>query len=184
MTAGSGSIAIGDGANTSNNANCIAIGYAKTDFIGEINITNGMFTTLGDIHTSRFPAWTTTTTATPTEVGMSTGGSIAVPTKYIILTTNSTYIFDIDVVARKSPTGTDYSAWNLRFCINMEADASTTSIIGSVTKTLIGQTAGASGWDVSVTADTTNGRPKITVTGEASKTIRWLADIKMSKVKG
>jgi len=38
------------------------------------------------------------------------------------------------------------------------------------------------GWDYTVTADTTNGRPKITVTGEAGKTIRWTAFIRTTEV--
>jgi hypothetical protein len=31
------------------------------------------------------------------------------------------------------------------------------------------------GWDVALTADTTNGSLKLAVTGEAAKTIRWVA---------
>jgi hypothetical protein len=38
---------------------------------------------------------------------------------------------------------------------------------------VLGETNNA--WDVSLTADTTNGSLKLTVTGEAAKTIRWAA---------
>ena len=130
-----------------------------------------------------------TTTATATEIGLAGAGTNAelrslTPTGFIILTLNSTYIFDCNIVARKSPTGTDYSAWNLRFCINQEANAASTALVGTPVLTLIGQTAGASAWTAAVTADTTNGRPAIKVTGAASTTINWVMDARVTKVGG
>ena len=42
--------------------------------------------------------------------------------------------------------------------------------------------AGAATWSVAVTADATNNRLAITVTGEADKTIRWVATVEMAEV--
>jgi hypothetical protein len=47
--------------------------------------------------------------------------------------------------------------------------------VGAVSKTIIAETNVA--WDATVTADATNGALKVTVTGEAAKTIRWVASV-------
>ena len=142
------------------------------------------FALRGDATTSLLRHWATTTNTTPTEIGTNGQNVTTSPTSRIVLANNSTYMFDCDIVARVSTTGTDYSAWKVTFCINREANAASTALVGSVTKTVIGQTAGASAWDVTVTADTTNGRPNISVTGAASTTIRWVCNTKMTKVSG
>ena len=123
-----------------------------------------------------------TTNATVTEVGFSLAGNT--PTNYIALTNDSSYIFDCDIIARNTATDTESKAWNLKFAIRRGTSAANTALIGSATKTVVGEDTGTSSWDVSVTADTTNGRPNISVTGEAAKTIRWVANIRMTKVTG
>lgn len=164
-----------------------AVGFGPwvgTDFQGEIGFCTGRWTSNGDFKIFMVPLRQQTTDATPLEFTTGKGDQGAVATSPIVLTNNSTYIFDVDIVARKSTTGTDYSAWNLKFCINREANAASTALVGTVTKTLIGQTSGASTWDVSATADTTNGRPNISVTGQASTTIRWVGNVRGTKVQG
>jgi len=176
---------------TASSHNAMAFGpNAVPDGIGHICYTNGVFastagTALGGMYLLRMQ----TADATVTELAMTLDGTnaqlnSATPSGYITLTNNSTYIFDCDIVARKSTTGTDYSAWNVKFCINREANAASTALVGSVTTTVIGQTAGASAWAITTTADTTNGRPAIKVTGQAATTIRWVANIRVTKVKG
>ena len=51
----------------------------------------------------------------------------------------------------------------------------TLTLIGSE-KTEVAEDTAA--WDVNVTADTTNGRPDIEVTGEAAKNIDWYASVR------
>jgi hypothetical protein len=167
-----------------------AWGNAVGDFAGHNVTVNGNWDTMTGANLSARAhgvmtaiGWQTTTNATPTEVGFAANGSDT-PTNRIALVNNSTYIFDCDIVARTSTAGTNYSAWNLKFCINREANAATTALVGTAAKTLIGQTGGASAWDVSVTADTTNGRPNILFTGAAATTIRWECNIRMTKVSG
>jgi len=184
VTAGQTAVAIGYNAQGTNQG-AVAIGpWAGTDFQGEIAFGTGRWTANGDFKLSMVPLRVQTTDATVTEMTTGKGDQGAVAASAIVLTNNSTYIFDVDIVARKSTTGTDYSAWNLKGCINREANAASTALVGSVTKTLIGQTAGASTWDVSMTADTTNGRPNISVTGQAGTTIRWVGNVRMTKVQG
>jgi hypothetical protein len=45
------------------------------------------------------------------------------------------------------------------------------------------KSSGASTWAVALAADTTNGCLKITVTGQTSKTIRWVARVMSTEVK-
>ena len=142
------------------------------------------FVTRGDAQTSNLRHWQTTTNGTATEIGTSGSSSSTTPTGRIVLTNDSSYIFDCDIIARNTATDTESSAWNLKFAIRRGAAAANTALIGSATKTVIGQDSGTTTWGVSVTADTTNGRPNISVTGEASKTIRWVANIRMTKVSG
>jgi len=87
-------------------------------------------------------------------------------------------------VARNIATDTESAAWNLKFAIRRGAAAANTALIGTPVRTTIGVDAGVVGWDVGVTADTTNGRPNIQVNGESGKTIRWVANIRMTKVSG
>lgn len=181
-----GGIAIGSPASAATNGS-IAIGVnATTEFPGQISFsTGGGFNSTG--LTAMFgvvPLWARTTDATPTLLGASGGSATNNPGQTLTLANASTYLFDIDIVARKSAAGTDYSAWNLKFCINREADAASTALVGTLIKTLIGQTAGASTWDVTCTADTTTGYPNIRVTGQASTTIKWAGQARVTKVGG
>lgn len=61
-----------------------------------------------------------------------------------------------------------------------DANAGTTALIGSVSKTVLAETNVA--WDAAVSADTTNGSILIQVTGEAAKTIRWVAVVQTVEV--
>lgn len=181
----SGSEQISIGRNCSGSqANSINIGsYAAAEFPGQVVFQTGSFSSGTDTQVGVFPMLMTTTNATATEMGTGQGLANGTPTNRIILANNSGYIFDCDIVARQNTTG-DTSTWNLKFAIKRGANAAATVLMGSPTATLIAQDAGASAWTVGVTADTTNGRPKIEVTGEAAKTIRWVANIRMTKVAG
>ena len=167
--------------------NSVAFGTQGRSYCpGEFSFSAGAFSTRGDSVVSTVHLWCSTANATPTELGTGSGTATATttPTGRIVLTNDSSYIFDCDIIARNTGTDTESSAWNLKFAIRRGTNAASTALIGSATKTVIGQDSGTTGWDVSVTADTTNGRPNISVTGEASKTIRWVANIRMTKVSG
>lgn len=166
----------------------VVIGYRDSpEFVGQfIFAVGGTFSAAfgGEATISAVKAFQTTTNATATELGIAGNAVTTTPSGRIVLTNDSSYIFDCDIIARNTGTDTESSAWNLKFAIRRGTNAASTALIGSATKTVIGQDSGTTGWDVSVTADTTNGRPNISVTGEASKTIRWVANIRMTKVSG
>ena len=145
--------------------------------------TGGGFSSINQAAAGIGKFFTTTTSATPVELGTTTTTSTA-PTNYVNLVDDSSCIFDYDIVARNTATDTETAAWNLKFVIRRGAGAGTTTIVGTPNKTVLAQDTGTTTWDVSVTADTTNGRPNISVTGEASKTIRWVANARMTLVVG
>lgn len=174
--------AIGDNA-TANGTNSTAVGYqSMANTASETAFGGGSFASAGDNTVSFMKQWMTTTNATTTELG--SGTTSTTPTSHIILSNSSTYIFDCNIVARKSTAGTDYAAFQLIFCINREANAASTALVGTPIVNIIGTTVGAATWTVGVTADTTNGRPNISVTGQAATTIRWTANIRVTKVSG
>lgn len=179
------SVALGAASSVGSKAGGVAVGYQSLcDFIGEIAFGTGNFSSAGDAKVSYVPMLMTTTNATPTEMSTMAGANATAPTNRIILTNNSTYIFDCQIVARQSTTGTDYAAFQLTFLITREANAAATALVGTPVATSIAATAGAATWTCGVTADTTNGRPNISVTGAAATTIRWVANIRMTKVSG
>ena len=172
---------------TATPSNCVAIGRgAKTEFNSEMVFTGGTLAGAGTVKSSTIVSFMQTTTATPTEIGqpdVNTGQSLA-PTGRLNLTNDSSYIFDCDIIARNTATDTETSGWNLKFVIRRGTNAASTTIVGTATKTVLAQDTGTTTWDVGVTADTTNGRPKIEVTGQAAKTIRWVVNTRLTKVSG
>lgn len=166
----------------------VVIGYRDSpEFTGQfIHAVGGNFAAGfgGDAVSAVVKAFQTTTNATATELGIAGNNVTTNPTGRIVLTNDSSYIFDCDIIARNTTTDTETAAFNLKFCIRRGTNAASTTIVGTPVKTILAQDTGTTSWDVSVTADTTNGRPNISVTGEASKTIRWVANIRMTKVSG
>lgn len=160
----------------------------STDFTGETTFSNGSFTTTGDCKISVLAMRIVTSNATATELSTgfasTTTNISASPTERLVLSGDSSYIFDCDIIARNTATDTESKAWNVKFAIRRGTNAASTTLIGTPTVTLFGEDTGTTAWAVGVTADTTNGRPNISVTGEAAKTIRWVANIRMTKVSG
>jgi hypothetical protein len=115
-----------------------------------------------------------TTEATPTV--LSSGGG-----NQIFLQNNSAMRFNILVIANVTG-GENTSGWELKGVIKRGANAASTALVGTVTTTLVGQDAGASGWAIAATANTTNGGLTITATGQAETTIRWVATVECAEV--
>jgi len=113
-----------------------------------------------------------TTDATATV--LCSDSSAAGTTNQVILPNNSAYYFKVSVIAGVTGAG-NTKAWKLEGAIKRGAGVGTTAIVGSVVTTIVAADAGASTWTVTATADTTNGGLAITVTGQASTTIRWVA---------
>lgn len=134
----------------------------------------GGFAGQGDAQIGRYLLRRITTDATATV--LTANGSTASASTIILMPNNSAYTFSGKLVARQNTTG-DCASWRFEGTIRRSANAAATALVAAVTPTSVSADAGAAAWTVTVTADTTNGALTITVTGEAGKTIRWLADV-------
>jgi hypothetical protein len=176
------SAVIGGASNTASAASSAVIGGSRAvaNRIGMQAYANGQIATTGDAQRGAVVMRRQTTDATPVPLSMDgaapTGATITSSTHFILLN-NQAVFADIRVVAR-STSGTDHAAYMRRVLIKRDANAASTAIIGTVlSPTADIESAGASAWDVAITADTTNGGMLITVTGAASTTINWVASV-------
>jgi len=122
---------------------------------------------------------TQTTDATATVLRSNT--SAASTTNQIILPNNSAYAFKGTVIANVTGGG-NTKAWAIEGAIKRGANAASTALVGTPTVTSAYADAGAATWDITATADTTNGGLKITFTGQAATTIRCVAKLETTEV--
>jgi hypothetical protein len=119
-----------------------------------------------------------TTNNTPTVLRSNT--SAAGTTNQLILANNSAvYVFGY-VIANVTGAG-DTKSWIMSATVKRGANAASTTVVGSLIASQQAD-AGASAWDVTVAADTTNGGLAVTVTGQASTTIRWVCKLESVEV--
>lgn len=138
---------------------------AATRFNNTLVYANGFFAAAGDAQFQRTIGVQITDTATPDtlncrmEPGSGTTGALLITAR---------------VLASQASGGGagDSKGWELKALVKYVAG--TPTLIGSVSSTVIAASAGASAW----TATLNFADPYfVAVTGEASKTIRWVADV-------
>jgi hypothetical protein len=120
-----------------------------------------------------------TTDATPTILRSDTGA--ASTTNQVILPNNSAYAFKGTVIANVTGAANGAS-WSFEGAIMRGANAASTVLMGTPAINRVAATAGATAWAIAITADTTNGGLAVTVTGAASTTIRFVAQISTTEV--
>ena len=120
---------------------------------------------------------TTNATATVLTCDAQAAGS----TNQVILPSNSAYYFRGEVVAGVTGAG-DTKGWSIEGVIKRGAGVATAALVGTPTVTSLYADTGAGTWTVTALADTTNGGLKITVTGQASTTIRWVCSIRSTEM--
>ena len=121
---------------------------------------------------------TDATATTPTTKNTTTAAVDNIP----VLDNNGAYFFRVELVAGVTAGG-DSKAFTFEGLIKRGANAAATSLVGTVTKTIVAQDSGASTWDADVSADTTLGALKLTCTGQASTTIRWVAKVETTEMQ-
>ncbi|MGD8374065.1 MAG: hypothetical protein PVI21_04370 [Candidatus Woesebacteria bacterium] len=171
--------ALGNSASASGDSSTALGSYAKADRYGQHATSNGHFTTAGDARHVVDVLRITTTDATGTE--LSADGATS---GYITIAATRTMACTIRVAAHRTDVSGTAAAWApIHAAITRDATGNC-RLLGTPTGT--GTTtmcdAGATTWTVAVTADSTNNRLAITVTGEAAKTIRWVATVEMAEV--
>jgi hypothetical protein len=182
-TASGARVTVGGGeSNTASGSYATIAGgyYGLAAQYGMFSHASGRFTVTGDAQYSRMVLRRETTDATP--VVLSADGNAPGTSTIFLLANNSCLTFSIQVSARENATG-DTAWWKFEGCIKRGANAAATALVGSVFQTTDAD-AGAAAWTFTVTADTTNGALELTATGEALKTIRWVATVHTTRVAG
>ena len=133
------------------------------------------FSSSGDVQTSQYILRAQTTNGTITEMTTGTSGRLVIPS-------DSTWTFSILIVARRTDADNESAGYKVEGVIDKNSGAASTALVGSVTKTVLAEDTAA--WDVTVTADTTNGALKIEVTGESAKSINWVAFVRTVETTG
>ena len=176
--------AFGGNSNEVNASNATAIGgyYGttnavtfKTVFPGD---SLGTFSGRGLSQAGNLNLAVQTTDATATALRSNT--SAASTTNQLVLQNNSAMYVSGSIIANVTAAG-NTAAWTFEAVIKRGANAASTVIVQSVIN-VVAQSTGATTWIVAVTADTTNGALRVTVTGQAATTIRWVANLRSTEV--
>jgi hypothetical protein len=120
-----------------------------------------------------------TSDATPTI--LASEGASPSATNQVALPNNSAYSFTGEVIAGVTGAG-NTARWEIKGAIKRGAGAGTTAMVGTPTVTMTHNDAGASGWAVAVTANSSLGCIRVQVTGAASTTIRWVCKINTTEM--
>jgi hypothetical protein len=181
--------------NTSSNTYSTSIGYLNTasgqysTALGREALSatqskfayaSGKFSSVGDAQSGMYVLRTATTDATATAI--SVDGSSINSANGLNIPNDSVYGFTGTVIAREDSSATnDFAVWEIKGGVVRAASANTTAL-GSYNINKISESTGASNWDIALSTNTTHGQLAITVTGEASHNIRWVATVNTTEV--
>ena len=176
IATGVNSVAIGSGSNATAQ-NSFAVGDGSNASVwGQKAFANGSFATAGDAQHGVYVLRNETTDATATELYLDgTGGS-----QPLIIPLNSVVTFSILVAARRTDATGGGAGYKFDGAVRMDSTTASITFIGTPSKTILGET--NQPWDTGIVADTSNGSIKIVVTGQSSKTIRWVATVLTTEV--
>lgn len=176
LAAGVNAVAIGSGASASALRSFAVGNNSAAQLQGSRAYANGGFATAGDAQELKFIMMNVTSSATTTELfldGVTATIRAAMPN-------NSLWSFSMLVSARRTDATGGGAGYKFEGVIKKDATAASTSLVGTPSKAVLGET--NVGWDATLSADTTNGSLRVQVTGEAAKTIRWVATVTISQV--
>jgi hypothetical protein len=182
---GSTSTVLGSANSTANGQSSTVVGgrYGTTRLIGGNTVfpanINPIASAAGVSQSAMLLLGRQTTDATATVLTSNT--SAATTTNQVILPNNSAYYFKGSITAGVTGAGNS-SMWSFEGGIKRGAGVGTTVLIGTPVLNVVAQDAGASTWVVALTADTTNGGLAVTVTGQASTTIRWVCKVETTEM--
>ena len=154
--------------------------YGSAYLMGMEAYANNRFTVAGDAQRSDLVVRNQTIGATP--VALSLRGNIAV--NRMVLPAGKVWRFRADVVAKQTAgsAGTVGDVYSVTVVGTIKNIGGTTALVGTPVYENEMNDAGLAGVDVTVTADNTNDALAITVTGETSKTIRWVSHVQLTEV--
>jgi hypothetical protein len=152
--------------------------YAHATLPGELVQGGASFSSglVGQAQIRRVVVIAQTNSATPEEMRASwftSQGKILIPE-------DTTWFWTLRVAARRVDGDNESAGYELRGVI--DNNSGTTALVGSVTSVYTNEDQSA--WNVAVTVDNTDDELVITVTGEVSKTIRWVGILEIVQVMG
>ena len=183
-TASHSSVLAGGNNQASGNYSAVIGGYYNTTR-GLVGITvfgsrSSLGSTNGQAQCAIFTFSRQTTDATPSVLTCD-NSTTASGTNQVILPNNSAYYFRGEVVAGVTGGG-NTKGWYIEGVIKRGSGVGTAALVGTPTVTSLYADVGASTWTIGVTADTTNGGLAVTFTGQASTTIRCVAQIRTTEM--
>lgn len=149
-------------------------GNADLEIFGTILQSDGGFSAADDAAYRSINVKISTTDATVTDL-LNNG------TEAIAITDDTTILFEIQLVARRTDVAGESAGYRFFGVIERATGVGTTQFVDTPVKEIMAED--DSDWDANVTADTSNGTLDIEVTGEAGKTIRWVASVSLTQVK-
>lgn len=133
--------------------------------------------TYSGTYTSTYVLRRTTTDENQAELTLD--GAAPTSSNVITLASDSTSLFEIMVVGRKTNSSTENAAYKFSVAVYRDVLPSTIAVVGGDIKTIVAEN--SSGWDAQVSANTSDGALRVTVSGESSKTIKWTAFVREVK---
>ena len=165
-------------ANGSYSAITSGLGATNRGIAGALNFNASIASVAGDAQCGVYTLRKSTTDATASAV--TTDAGAASTTNQVILPNNSAYYFTGEVISGVTGGG-NTKGWSISGVIKRGANAGATTLVGSTVTSLYAD-AGAATWTIGLTADTTNGGLAVTFTGQASTTIRVVAQLRTTEM--
>lgn len=177
LAAGTNAVAIGSGSSAAGTATfAVGAGSSATQQ-GARAFANGSFATAGDAQDLEAVLRNVTSNNTATELFLDGTGA----SQRLVLPNTSAWTAIIKVTARRTDATGVIGSWVFQTLIYRDATAATTTMVGT-SKTTIARVGMTAANDPVLTADTTNGSLKISVTGTTGQTIRWVATVELAQV--
>jgi hypothetical protein len=169
-----GNAAAGIAGGTAAGERSVAIGFrGSANEYGKFAFASGYFAAAGDAQGGQFILRADTTDATATV--LTTDNTTAASTNQIVAASDTCITFDGTITAMQNGAQA-YASWKVEgLLVN---DGGTTTLVNSATTVI----SNADSWGMALSADNTNNALAITVTGEASHNIRWVANIRTTEV--
>jgi hypothetical protein len=145
-----------------------------------LTLSAGQFSGAGDASGRFYILRRATTNGTQTEV--TTDGATYAATNAMVMPNDTTWSFRVHVSARRADVDGESASYEYKGCIKRDGTVGSTAIVGSIFESVYAENTTA--WTVAVDADTTNGALRVRVTGEAAKTIRWVAFVEVIQATG
>lgn len=153
---------------------------AESDTKQVMALASGQFSAAGDASTNLYVLRRQTTDATQSH--LTTDGSSESGANTMVMPNDTTWGFRITVSARRADADGESASYEFKGCIKRDGTAGSTAIVGSVFESVYAESTAA--WTVSVDADTTLGALRVRATGQAAKTIRWVAFVEICQAIG